>query len=150
MWKFLFLHKTNSWQNICVKNNQLLILLIVSSIVYSEFLLLPFSALAFICLHYGLFAANGQGIIILSVLGEVLEIISQSLFMLLLLLLAMGWAITRQELNCKILLFGLWTTYTILSCLLYVWMKVRNLPKNDYWNADMSHMTEYLWLNDYH
>ena len=92
---------------------------------YSEFLLLPFSALAFICLHYGLFAANGQGIIILSVLGEVLEIISQSLFMLLLLLLAMGWAITRQELNCKILLFGLWTTYTILSCLLYVWMKVR-------------------------
>ena len=92
---------------------------------YSEFPLLPFSALAFICLHYGLFAANGQGIIILSVLGEVLEIISQSLFMLLLLLLAMGWAITRQELNCKILLFGLWTTYTILSCLLYVWMKVR-------------------------
>ena len=91
----------------------------------SEFLLLPFSALVFICLHYGLFAANGQGIIILSVLGEVLEIISQSLFMLLLLLLAMGWAITRQELNCKILLFGLWTTYTILSCLLYVWMKVR-------------------------
>jgi len=43
--------------------------------------------------------------------------------MLLLLLLAMGWAITRQELSCKITLFSLWSAYTLLSCLLYVWMK---------------------------
>ena len=94
-------------------------------ISYITGLCIQFLALALICLHYGLFAVNGQGIKILSVLGEVLAIISQSLFMLLLLLLAMGWAITRQELNCKFLLFGLWSAYTLLSCLLYVWMKVK-------------------------
>ena len=32
-------------------------------------------------------------------------------------------AITRQELSCKITLFSLWSAYTLLSCLLYVWMK---------------------------
>ena len=50
-----------------------------------------FAALFLICIHYSLFAANGAGIAIFAVVGEVLEIISDSLFMLLLLLLAMGW-----------------------------------------------------------
>ena len=83
-----------------------------------------FVALLLINFHFCLFAANGQGVVIFKVLGEVLEIISESLFMLLLILLALGWAITRLELTCKITLVGLWSLYTILSCLLYVWMKV--------------------------
>lgn len=70
-----------------------------------------------------MFSANGHGFPTFAAIGEVLQIFSQSLFMLLLLLLAMGWAITRQELTCKSLLFTLWSLYTILSCLLYVWMK---------------------------
>ena len=83
-----------------------------------------FVALLLINFHFCLFAANGEGILTFKVIGEVLEIISESLFMLLLILLALGWAITRQELTCKITLVGLWSLYTILSCLLYIWMKV--------------------------
>jgi len=82
-----------------------------------------FVALLLINFHFCLFAANGKGVYLFKILGEVLEIISESLFMLLLILLALGWAITRLELTCKITLVGLWSLYTILSCLLYVWMK---------------------------
>ena len=84
-----------------------------------------FVALLLINFHFCLFAANGKGVSLFKILGEVLEIISESLFMLLLILLALGWAITRLELTCKITLVGLWSLYTILSCLLYVWMKVK-------------------------
>ena len=89
-----------------------------------------FVALLLINFHFCLFAANGKGVYLFKILGEVLEIISESLFMLLLILLALGWAITRLELTCKITLVGLWSLYTILSCLLYVWMKVKILLKN--------------------
>merc|ERR1712062_635487 len=51
-----------------------------------------FVALLLINFHFCLFAANGRGVYLFKILGEVLEIISESL-------------------------------YTILSCLLYVWMK---------------------------
>ena len=49
----------------------------------------------------------------------------QSVFMLLLILLSMGWAVTRHELTCKVALFSLWSLYTIVHCLLYIWKKVR-------------------------
>ena len=88
-----------------------------------------FVALLLINFHFCLFAANGKGVYLFKILGEVLEIISESLFMLLLILLALGWAITRLELTCKITLVGLWSLYTILSCLLYVWMKVKTSLK---------------------
>ena len=90
-----------------------------------------FVALLLINFHFCLFAANGQGVYVFKTIGEVLEIISESLFMLLLILLALGWAITRLELTCKVTLVGLWSLYTILSCLLYVWMKVNeNLSRH--------------------
>ncbi len=55
------------------------------------------------------------------------ELVFQSLFMLLLLLLAMGWAVTRQEVACKTALFTLWSLYTLVHLMLYVWKKVRYL-----------------------
>ena len=50
-----------------------------------------------ILVHYSLFAVNGYGLshLYMPELSAILEIVSQSLFMLLLLLLAMGWAVTR-------------------------------------------------------
>ena len=41
--------------------------------------------------------------------------------MLLLLLLAKGWAVTRQELTWKPLVFAIWLCYGIVHILLYVW-----------------------------
>ena len=54
----------------------------------------------------------------------------QSLFMLLLLLLAMGWAVTRQELKCKQVIFPVWLTYCLVHCILYIWKRVRENKEN--------------------
>ncbi len=99
-------------------------------------LVAEFSALAATSLHFGIFAANGIGAPGLSVIGEILEIFSESMFMLLLLLLAMGWSVTRQELTCKYLLFGLWSLYTVVHCLLYIWMKVFTKSEDGYSSSD--------------
>ena len=48
----------------------------------------------------------------------------QTLFMLLLLLLAKGWAVTRLELTYKPLVFGVWIVYGVVHILLYVWNTV--------------------------
>ena len=87
-------------------------------------LVFQLAALLCLLLHYSLFAANGTGVFPLALIGQVLEIVSQSMFMLLLLLLAMGWAVTRQELTCKVTLVTLWTIYVAVHFVLYIWMKV--------------------------
>jgi hypothetical protein len=46
--------------------------------------------------------------------------------MLLLLLLAKGWAVTRLELSWKPLVFAIWLCYGIVHILLYVWNLVRH------------------------
>jgi hypothetical protein len=50
----------------------------------------------------------------------------QTSFMLLLLLLAKGWAVTRLELSWKPLVFAIWLCYGIVHILLYVWNLVRH------------------------
>ena len=49
---------------------------------------------------------------------------SQTSFMLLLLLLAKGWAVTRMELTWKPLVFAIWLCYGVVHILLYVWNMV--------------------------
>lgn len=44
--------------------------------------------------------------------------------MLLLLLLAKGWAVTRMELTWKPLVFTIWLCYGVVHILLYVWNMV--------------------------
>ncbi|KAI5636154.1 rhodopsin-like GPCR transmembrane domain-containing protein [Phthorimaea operculella] len=84
-------------------------------------LVLEFIALCFNVLHTVKFAADGVGFEGMSVAGDILDIMSRTLFMLLLLLLAKGWAVTRLELTYKPLLFGVWLGYGIVHSLLYVW-----------------------------
>ena len=62
--------------------------------------------------------------------------------MLLLILLSMGWAVTRHELTCKIALFSLWSLYTIVHCLLYIWKKVRQ----EKWNIISSLVLYCIWF----
>lgn len=45
----------------------------------------------------------------------------QTTFMLLLLLLAKGWAVTRMEFTRKPLVIAIWLGYGIVHILLYVW-----------------------------
>lgn len=84
-------------------------------------LILEFGAICFNFLHTVKFAADGVGFTGLDVAGDILDIMSRTLFMLLLLLLAKGWAVTRLELTYKPLVFGVWLAYGIVHILLYVW-----------------------------
>lgn len=67
------------------------------------------------------FAFDGKGFETAAIIGGVLDICSQTLLMLLLLLLAKGWAITRKELSWRPLLFSIWAFYGLIHVLLYVW-----------------------------
>lgn len=44
--------------------------------------------------------------------------------MLILLVLAKGWAVTRTELTSKPFIFTIWTIYLFVAILLYVWKEV--------------------------
>uniref|UniRef100_A0A0K2V630 Transmembrane protein 145like [Nasonia vitripennis] n=1 Tax=Lepeophtheirus salmonis TaxID=72036 RepID=A0A0K2V630_LEPSM len=76
-----------------------------------------------ISIHQSLFAINGVGFPLLGNLGDILQILSQSIFTLIILLLGMGWAITRQEITCKFILSTLWILYTLIHVYLYFWKK---------------------------
>ena len=67
------------------------------------------------------FAFDGKGFESAAIVGGILDICSQTLLMLLLLLLAKGWAITRKELTWRPLLFSVWALYGLVHVLLYVW-----------------------------
>lgn len=89
--------------------------------LFTSSLLLEFVALCFNVVHTVKFAAEGVGFPGLAVAGDVLDIMSRTLFMLLLLLLAKGWAVTRLELTWKPLVFSVWLCYGIVHILLYIW-----------------------------
>ena len=67
------------------------------------------------------FAFDGQGVKSAAIAGGVSDILSQILFMLLLLLLAKGWAITTKELTWKPMLYSIWIVYGLVYVLLFFW-----------------------------
>ena len=75
-------------------------------------LLLQFVAISFGCAHHVLYASDGVGEPILRACGRCLDEVVQCLFVLLLLLLARGWRITRVDVRQKRLLFGVWSGYS--------------------------------------
>ncbi|XP_076305830.1 transmembrane protein 145-like [Tachypleus tridentatus] len=89
--------------------------------LFTASLVLQMLSLFSTLIHMIKFAFDGMGIEALSVAGEVVRLFAQSLFMLLLLLIAKGWAITRPELTWKPVLFCVWLLYTFVDVLLYVW-----------------------------
>ncbi|XP_046746586.1 transmembrane protein 145 [Diprion similis] len=89
--------------------------------LFTVSLLLEFLAICLILLHVLKFALDGVGYEQLEVAGDIFDILSRTSFMLLLLLLAKGWAVTRMELTWKPLVFAIWLCYGIVHILLYVW-----------------------------
>ncbi|XP_014216144.1 transmembrane protein 145 [Copidosoma floridanum] len=89
--------------------------------LFTASLLLEFMALSLILVHVLKFAFDGVGYEQLEVAGDILDILSRASFMLLLLLLAKGYAVTRQEFTSKLLVFAIWICYGVVHILLYVW-----------------------------
>lgn len=117
--------------------------------LFTASLLLEFIAVCLILIHVLKFALDGVGYEQLEVAGDIFDILSrvsfqidwihfciwfrapslslctfQTSFMLLLLLLAKGWAVTRMELTWKPLVFAIWLCYGVVHILLYVWNMV--------------------------
>uniref|UniRef100_A0A6B2E761 Putative conserved secreted protein n=1 Tax=Phlebotomus kandelakii TaxID=1109342 RepID=A0A6B2E761_9DIPT len=86
-------------------------------------LLLEFASLCLILVHMMRFAMNGVGNENFATAGEIFDIFSRTLFMLILLLLAKGWAVTRQQISRTgwIILMTIWIPYCALNVMLYVW-----------------------------
>ncbi|XP_015599533.1 transmembrane protein 145 [Cephus cinctus] len=89
--------------------------------LFTASLLLEFIAICLILIHVLKFALDGVGYEQLEVAGDIFDILSRASFMLLLLLLAKGWAVTRMELTWKPLVFAIWLCYGVVHILLYVW-----------------------------
>lgn len=91
--------------------------------LFTASLILEFLGLLFNLIDVMKFMLDGEGYPKLAVVGDILDILSRTTFMLLLLLLAKGWAVTRQEFTWKPLLFSVWFMYGVVHILLYVWNK---------------------------
>ncbi|XP_050311704.1 transmembrane protein 145 [Anthonomus grandis grandis] len=89
--------------------------------LFTASLLLDFVALCFNLIHTLKFGINGEGFPKIQMTGDICDILSRTSFMLLLLLLAKGWAVTRLELTWKPLVFAIWLCYGIVHNLLYIW-----------------------------
>ncbi|KAJ8977187.1 hypothetical protein NQ317_018068 [Molorchus minor] len=89
--------------------------------LFTASLLLDFIALCLILIHTLKYALDGKGYPKLEMAGDIFDILSRTSFMLLLLLLAKGWAVTRLELTWKPLVFSIWLGYGVVHILLYVW-----------------------------
>lgn len=90
---------------------------------------MEYVGIIFNLIHVLKFAFDGQGVDMLKVVGNFIDNVAQCIFMLLLLLIVKGWTITRMTLNMctKIILFTIWTTYTVANMALFVWNLVSSL-----------------------
>lgn len=86
-------------------------------------LISEFVSLAFITTHLIYFAINGVGEPDVEAAGDILDIFSRTSFMLILLLLAKGWAVTRQQISKTgwIILMSIWVPYCAFHVFLYIW-----------------------------
>ncbi|ROT84334.1 membrane protein [Penaeus vannamei] len=89
--------------------------------LFTATLIMQLAGLLFDTLHLLVFSFDGEGSEGVNIVGDLFNILAQSLFMMLLLLLAKGWAITRMMLTQRLLLFSLWGLYSILILTLYFW-----------------------------
>lgn len=86
-------------------------------------IMLEFVSICLILFHLIKFASDGTGNEFLKISGDVFDILSRTSFMLILLLLAKGWAVTRIEISIAswVALIFIWISYLVLNFVLYVW-----------------------------
>ena len=86
-------------------------------------IIMEFISICLILFHLVKFASDGKGNEGLKVAGDVFDVLSRTSFMLILLLLAKGWAVTRLEISTAswVALIFIWISYLILNFVLYVW-----------------------------
>ncbi|KAG4077941.1 hypothetical protein HA402_013441 [Bradysia odoriphaga] len=86
-------------------------------------LILEFISLCCILSYSIRFAVSGVGNEASRTVGDIFDILSRTSFMLILLLLAKGWAVTRQQISKTswFILMAIWIPYVAFHMVLYVW-----------------------------
>lgn len=75
-------------------------------------------------IHYSVYAHNGMGIIALKYLGDVFNLFSDWLLILVLILMGKGWQLTTAAIRWKKLTFTIWGMYIFFSALYFMWLVV--------------------------
>jgi len=87
-------------------------------------IVLEFFSVFFNFIHYGVYAGNGVGVPGLHGIGNFLDIMAQVIFILILILIAKGWAITKTQLEDRkanlIMIIILFLAYTAL----FIWQNL--------------------------
>ncbi|KAN0029398.1 hypothetical protein ACTA71_007525 [Dictyostelium dimigraforme] len=96
---------------------------ILSIVVVLEFL----SVFVLLC-NYGSYSHNGTGGKGAQGFGELLDFAAQLLFILLLILIAKGWAISRVTIDDKRIVLGVMGVLTVLYFIMFVWIKAGENP----------------------
>eukprot|EP00118_Oscarella_pearsei_P013204 m.102568 g.102568 ORF g.102568 m.102568 type:complete len:506 (+) comp37178_c0_seq5:31-1548(+) len=83
-------------------------------------------SLLLLCIHYGVYANDGIGVIVLKSVGRLFSVISEIIFLLMLLLFAKGWTVVRGRLSIssQVKLSMLLTMYTFAYSAMFVWEAV--------------------------
>eukprot|EP01111_Echinosteliopsis_oligospora_P001080 TRINITY_DN1142_c0_g1_i1.p1 TRINITY_DN1142_c0_g1~~TRINITY_DN1142_c0_g1_i1.p1 ORF type:complete len:416 (+),score=64.31 TRINITY_DN1142_c0_g1_i1:65-1312(+) len=81
--------------------------------------------------HYAAYSDNGHGNIGLKNFADFLDTIAQVLIILLLVLVAKGYCISKSDIEGKKLLFGGMIVLSISYLILYIWTKAGQDPAND-------------------
>lgn len=94
--------------------------------LFTASLCIEFVSLWLILIHMFRYAINGVGNESIKTMGDIFDIFSRVSFMLILLLLAKGWAVTRQQISKTdwITLMSIWVPYCGFNVFLYVWNRV--------------------------
>ncbi|XP_002739236.1 integral membrane protein GPR180-like [Saccoglossus kowalevskii] len=99
--------------------------------VFTLCMYIQFASIILIFIHLILYSQDGVGIDAILQLGNVLDMATQCLFMLLLLLIAKGWTITTMVITQKRFMLIVWAIYCLLYGILFIWQMVAVDPTSD-------------------
>ena len=83
--------------------------------------MLQLVSICFIFIHFLAYAGNGVGSPGLRAFGDILDVVSQLSFVVLLIVLSKGWTITKNTLTGRNALLAILAVYGVLYLVLYIW-----------------------------
>lgn len=92
--------------------------------IFTVSLLLEVVHVSFELIHLAVYAYNGEGVSALKYLGEVANLISDWLLILVFVLIGKGWQLTTATIRWKKVTFFIWGFYVAFSCAYFIWLVV--------------------------
>ncbi|KYQ90535.1 hypothetical protein DLAC_09160 [Tieghemostelium lacteum] len=97
---------------------------------------LEFFSVFILLIHYGVYSHNGVGGNGVQGFGELLDLSAQLAFILLLILISKGWAISRVNLEDKKIIMGVMGGLSALYLIMFIWYKAGQDPASSVYMYD--------------